>query len=102
MQETVVSSILGASVGLAGILLVFVGFIFTRSEGFEVVTRTRRYQIIARVGLVPFAVAIGCAWVCLEWFLGPTALLYSFALWSFQGCLVLTALYGIAALLFYI
>ncbi len=102
MQETMVSSILGASVGLAGILLVFVGFIFTRSEGFEVVSRARKYQMVGKLGLIPFAVAIGCAWICLQWFLGPSALLYSLAIWSFQGCLVLTGLYGIVALLFYI
>jgi hypothetical protein len=102
MRETVISSILGASVGLAGILLVFVGFIYTRSEGFQVTSRAKKYQMVAKTGLMPFTVAIVCAWICLKWFATPTPSLYNWAVWSFQSCLILTGLYGIIALLFYI
>jgi len=102
MQETVVSSILGASGGLAGILLVFVGFIYTRAEGFEVASRVRKYQAVGKVGLIPFAMALVCSWLCLQWFLSPDPMMYMWAVYSFQACLVLTGLYGIVALLFYI
>ena len=102
MQETVISSILGASGGLAGILLVFVGFIYTRSEGFQVASRARKYQTVAKIGLIPFAVALVCSWLCLQWFHSPDPMLYTWTILSFQACLVLTGLYGIVALLFYV
>lgn len=102
MEKETITTILGSAVGLAGILLVFVGFVYSRAETFEVTRKKEKYRLLAKAGILPFLIAIVSAWLCLEWLGAPSSSLYNYAILSFQLCLILTGFYGIAALLFYL
>ena len=102
MEREIITSILASSVGLAGVLLIFVGFVYSRVETFERAEKAKKYRLVARVGAIPFLLAVSSAWLCLEWLVGPSACLYNNAVLFFKMCLVLTGLYGTVALAFYL
>jgi len=66
MEKDTIVAILGAGVGLAGVLLVFVGFIYSHSETFQVPEVKKKYQKVARFGLIPFIVSLFSSWMCLR------------------------------------
>ncbi len=102
MERETITAVLGSSVGLAGILLVFVGFVYSRVETFERADRIQRYRIVAKLGMIPFVLALVSAWLCLNWLGSPSADLYSHAILVFRTCLVFTGSYGVIALLLYL
>lgn len=102
MESQIISTILGSSVALAGILLIFVGFVYSRTETFERTDRIQRYRVVAKLGLIPFMLALVSAWLCLNWLGSPSVDLYNYAVLVFRTCLVLTGSYGVIALLFYL
>ncbi len=102
MENGTITTLLGSSVGLAGILLVFVGFLYSRAESFERAGTVRKYKWVAKAGIVPFLFALISAWLCLLWIGQPSVDLYNYAMLSFQACLILTGLYGIIAIIFYL
>jgi hypothetical protein len=102
MERETITAVLGSSVGLAGILLVFIGFVYSRVETFEQSDRVRKYRLVARLGALPFLLALISAWMCLKWLDAPSADLYVNAILAFQACLILTGIYGIVALVFYL
>jgi hypothetical protein len=57
--------LLQTSVGLAGVLLVFIGFVYARAESTGNAKRARRYVRLAQFGIIPFAVAMLSAWLSL-------------------------------------
>ena len=98
VAKDVVIAILGAAVGLAGLLLVFIGFVYSRAEGFET-RRGDRYRLVAKVGLAPFVISLGCAWCCLSWLTGDSAS-YWWSVFLFRAAIIFTGIYGAATLLF--
>jgi hypothetical protein len=100
-KKDLVIALFGASVGLGGILLVFVGFIYAHSEGMDLELERKKYKTVAKVGMLPFLVSLVCAFLCLRWMLcpSPEAML---PVYSFYLSLGLTALYGLVAFLFYL
>jgi hypothetical protein len=100
-KKDIVIALFGAAVGLGGILLVFVGFIYAHSEGMELELDRQKYKRVAKVGMLPFLVSLLCAFLCLRWMLCPSqeAML---PIYSFYLSLGVTALYGIVAFLFYL
>jgi hypothetical protein len=98
-KDTVIA-ILGAAAALAGLLLVFIGFVYARGESYET-KRGDRFKAVAKVGTGPFVVTLACAWFSLEWLLG-NAWAYPWSINLFKAGLVLTALYGVVTLLFYL
>ncbi len=85
---------------LAGLLLVFVGFVYAHAETFE----TRRgdvYRYVAKAGLVPFLASLVCAWLCLDSLMGNAGLVGPSIL-AFRLTLLGVALYGAIALLFFL
>src|SRR5689334_4083673 len=100
IAKDVIIAILGSSVGLAGLLLVFVGFVYSKAGSFQ----TRRgdfYKNVAKAGVAPFSAAIIAAWFCLLWLAGhPWA--YGWAFFCFAVSTILTGVYGVVALLFYL
>ncbi len=102
MESATITTLLGSSVGLAGILLVFVGFLYSRSEAFENVKLMRKFKRVAKAGIVPFLFALISAWLCLLWIGQPSVDLYNYAMLSFQASLILTGLYGIIAFIYYL
>lgn len=101
-KKDIVIAVFGAAVGLAGILLVFVGFVYSRSETFDLEATRTKYARVAKVGIVPFLLSLASAALCLRWMLYQSATSYNLALCSFYWCMGLTALYGIVAFIFYL
>lgn len=99
-HKDVVLALIGATVSLAGLLLVFVGFIYSRGESYET-RRKDRFRLIAKTGVAPFLVELCCAGFCMAWLSGYTQT-YNLCVASFCGGLVLTAIYGVTTLLCYL
>jgi hypothetical protein len=99
LEKDSVVAILGSAVGLAGILLVFVGFIYSHGESFSSDTTKGKYKFAAKLGLIPFTVSLVAAWFGLRWLETSYHADYVVSLWSFKACLVLTLVYGAGTLL---
>ncbi len=104
-KDTIIA-VLGAAVGLAGLLLVVAGFVFSQVNTFPpqytddaVITR---YKVAGKLGLLPFLIALGDAALCLRWLVHSSPCLFSTALWGFCLLLVLTAAYGSVLILRYL
>lgn len=72
-------AVLGASVGLASVLVVFMGFLLAHAQTFPndlPNTITRRYKLAARWGLAPTAGAVIEALACFAWLLSGATWLY--------------------------
>ena len=68
--KDVVLAVLGASVGLAGLLLVFSGFVFGQASAASTVVpdkKIARYKSVGRAGLYPFLGAIGNSLAAILW-----------------------------------
>lgn len=97
MDKDSALAIFGGSLALAGLLLVFIGFILPKTEAYSEQTADK-FRWLARVGLIPFIMALACCW---------------FSVWAIQGghwsgahlwgvlklTLVLTGIYAIIATL---
>ena len=90
--------VLGASVGLAGLLLVFCGFVFGQASAFPPATtddsRIERYKSAGRLGLWPFLGSIINALATVVWLVWPSCGLYYGNLGFFSLLLVVTSIYG--------
>lgn len=100
--KDIIIAIFGAGVGLAGILLVFVGFVYSHAESQPLEDDRKKYKLIAKIGLVPFLVSLLCASICLSWMFSPSATALCWARYTCYGGMGLTALYGVVAFLFYL
>ncbi len=103
--KDVVIALLGAAVGVAGLLLVVSGFVFSQASSFPGTTDDElldRYERAGKLGLVPFTLALVDAGFCLGWFEFPSRGLYAVTVWGFLLVLVLTALYGFVLILRYL
>jgi hypothetical protein len=57
-------AVFGGAIGLAGLLLVFVGFLIPGIGQYNS-RAADKIRWIARFGLIPFVLCIGCAWVSI-------------------------------------
>ena len=91
-------AILGGSVSLAGLLLVFSGFLFSQAESFppeHTDDKTiKKYKNAARFGVVPFVGCLMVTWIAAWWLRSPSPTLFQAAWYGFTALLVLTGLYG--------
>jgi hypothetical protein len=99
--KEIILGILGASVSLAGLLLVFMGFVYSHSENFESSVRKDKYRNVSKFGLLPFIETLVCAWLCICWLTGDQRV-YWWALQAFRGGILMTAAYGVVTLLWYL
>jgi hypothetical protein len=94
----VMLGVLGASVGLGGLLLVFCGFVFSQAANFPPATtddsKIESYKNAGMLGLWPFLGAIVNSLAVVAWLVCPSPLLYSIVLTIFVILLVATAAYG--------
>jgi hypothetical protein len=100
--KDVIIGILGASVGLAGLLLVFSGFVLSQAAGFPNTTDnkiTKRYEKAGKIGVWPFLLALIVSFLSFFWLLHPCTGAYCLAVIGFILLLVGTGLYG--AILFW-
>jgi hypothetical protein len=104
--KDVVIAILGSSVALAGLLLVFSGFVFAQADSFPKASTDdaiiNRYRNVGRAGLVPFLFSLSVAAVNVVWFICPNKNLYIVSVYGFLFLLTGTAGYAIAVLGFYL
>lgn len=91
---------LGASAALAGLLLVFIGFVYAHGETYETV-RGDPFRIAAKFGVLPFLITVSCVWFCFEWLTG-SKWAYDWSVWMFRVGVICTALYGAVMMLFYL
>jgi hypothetical protein len=99
-QATTIGLIFQVSVALAGLLLVFVGFVFARAESFS----TRRgdvFRNVARAGILPFALAMISAWLSLCCLEGSVAAC-PWAVLCLRASMIVTALYAAIVLFMYL
>jgi hypothetical protein len=101
-KKDLVIALFGAAVGLAGILLVFVGFIYAHAETMELGDDRKKYKRVAKFGMGPFFFSLCSAFVCIQWLLCPSEALAKWSLYTFYLGMGSTALYGLTAFLFYL
>jgi hypothetical protein len=90
--------ILGASVALAGLLLVFSGLLFTQAAAFPADTTDNstieRFRRAARLACWPFSLWLAIAAMSLAWLLCPGKIEYAVTCIGFFVLLVVTVTYG--------
>ena|ERR1700719_2222255 len=102
MEKDTILAVFGAAVGLAGIVLVFVGFVSSHGEGFQNNDRKRIFKRVGKAGLVPFAIALVAAFFSLSWLENQNSNSYYLAILTFKLSLVCTLLYGIISVIFFL
>lgn len=104
--KDIILALLGAAVGLAGLLLVVLGFVLSQANTFPAETTDdtllARYEKAAKLGLIPFILALCEAAICLVWLMHESVGLYRATTGGFFLLLLVTALYGAVLLLYYL
>jgi hypothetical protein len=97
-SKDIVIAVLGGSVSLAGLLLIFSGFLFSQAASFDPDNTPdkliNKYRNAARFGVLPFAICLALAGVSLCWLRSPSDILLSICWVGFIALLVVTAVYG--------
>ena len=95
--KDVVIGILGASGALAGLLLLFSGFIFAQAASFPATTDDKiieRYTKAARFAVFPFLGFLLTTLLSLAWLIYPNHCLLVFSVAFFVVLLIGTGIYG--------
>ena len=99
-MNDLVATILEADVALAGLLLVFVGLVYSRGQ--ELSSRGgNRFKNVARMGMLPMGLSLWCAWVCVNYFTGDVTLVRTVII-MFRSDLILTGFYALIVLFVYL
>ena len=96
-DKDVALAMMGAAVGLAGLLLVFSGFLLARAAQYET-KRGDVYRILAKVGLIPILAAFGCT-VIAVWAAEGGQWSQRYLYCGFNLTLAISAVYAIIGLL---
>lgn len=103
-KDTMVA-VLGAAVGLAGLLLIFSGFLFAQAASLPATTSDEtinRYRNAGRWGLLPFLVALAVAGLSFAWMISPGLCFYRATVAGFGTLIVISGLYGSFILIGYL
>ena len=103
--KEVILAVLGASVAIAGLLLVFTGFLFTQASSFAPTTPdaiTEKFRKGVRLGIIPFLAALADSVASFVWLLWPGTILYQTATIGFIVVLVGTATYGAVTIFYFL
>ena len=99
-MDDLVATILEADVALAGLLLVFVGLVYSRGK--ELDSRgANQFKNVARIGMLPMALSLSCAWVCVNYLTGDVTLARTVVI-MFRSDLILTGFYALIVLFVYL
>jgi hypothetical protein len=102
-KKDVMIAVLGASVALSGLLLVFCGFLFAQAAVLPSATTPDRiiekFKRAARLGMIPFLSSLAVAGLSFAWMLTPNPYLFGFTEVAFCIILLGTGIYGAAAIL---
>lgn len=98
MEKDVALGVLGAVLAIAGLLLVFCGFLVGKASGMTNTDRATKFTVLAKSGALPLLLSFFSAWVCIMAVEGnPWAVTHGLLL--FKISLVITTLYSIISLL---
>jgi vacuolar-type H+-ATPase subunit I/STV1 len=103
--KDIVLAILGGSVSLSGLLLIFAGFLFGQATAFPSTTddaTINRFRNGGRVAIAPFLASLVVAAISVLWLLTPNAWLYWSVIVGFLLVLFGTAAYGALTVLRYL
>jgi hypothetical protein len=100
-SKDIAVAILGAVVALAGLLLVFVGFVYTRGESMAS-KRGDKFKNIARAGIVPFGISLACAWTCVTFLQARGSVDLTLSVFLFRLDLIVSGLYAVIVLFVYL
>jgi hypothetical protein len=95
-DKDVAIGVLGAAIGLAGLLLVFVGFLLAAAAQISEQTPRIRLKIVACLALLPFLSCLACAWQSILTIQGET-FYAEHLLFSAKIVLAITGIYAILA-----
>ena len=97
MEKDIALGVLAAIVTVAGLILVFCGFLFAKAESFDS-RRGDKFRTLAKAGIIPLIASFVSAWICtMAIENNPWAVAHG--LLTFKIALVISALYSIIALL---
>ena len=105
IAKDVMIAVMGTAVALAGLLLIFSGFLFAQAASFPSTTSDEvidRYRNAGRWGLVPFLTALVCASLSFTWMLSPSPCFYWGATVTFAFLIAISAFYGSFMLIAYL
>src|SRR5438132_152181 len=106
IAKDVMVAVLGAAVGLAGLLLIFSGFLFTQAASFPSASTSDevidKYRNAVRWGLLPFLIALAVAALSFAWMICPGPVIYWLTIVAFGLLIVSSAIYGSIMLLGYL
>jgi hypothetical protein len=94
------TAVIGGGVALAGLLLIFCGFLFAQAAQLDqnAATESRTYiegfRATARLGMLPFSAALLLAALALIYWQVPSKYLAQLAIWGFIALSVATVGYG--------
>lgn len=104
--KDVMVAVLGASVGLAGLLLVFSGFLFSRADSFDKAntddTIINKYRNAGRLAGIPFLLSFAVAFLSIWWMTSPGPCVYMATVIGLCALLIVSAFYGGFILLVYL
>jgi len=93
-EKDVILAVLGNHIAIAGLILIFAGFLLSKAESYEGSRRGDKYNWLAVAGLIPIIAALLSAEICIEalkgWKWGA-----DHALGTLQIVLALTGVYAI-------
>ncbi len=95
-----ITAIIGASVSLGGLLLIFSGYLYAQAAIMPVKTPNtvlNRYRNAARVGLFPFTLSLALAGFSIYYWFAPCVVVAHIILFAFAALIVGTIVYGIWA-----
>lgn len=101
-QAALMATLLGAGVGLAGLLLIFAGFLFAQAATMPAETNDatlQKYRSVGRWGMAPFTASLVIAAIAALWFAIPCPpwWLEVYAVCLFVILAAATIAYGIVA-----
>lgn len=95
IEKDAALAVFGGALALAGILLVFIGFILPNINTYSQQTADK-FRLLARLGLIPFLAALLCSWFSI-WAVQGGSWSGTHLWWVLKLTLVLTGLYAILA-----
>jgi hypothetical protein len=96
------TSVFGVANDLAGLLLVFIGYVYARGEGFRNVRHGDQFKHVAKAGIVPFVTLLVCSWFALNYIQGGATVDYQIAMFLFRASIALIAWYAFVVLFVYL
>jgi hypothetical protein len=98
MEKDTALGVLAAVLAIAGLLLVFCGFLVGKAANMSNTSRATKFTVLAKLGAFPLFLSFFSAWVCVMAVeRNPWAVAHGLLL--FKISLVITAFYSIISLL---